>query len=62
MSECYCTECDWEGSWDDVIISNEGDRCPECNSLNLEEIEDNFDGFDDDYYDDDDDDDEEEDW
>lgn len=55
MAECYCTECDWEGDWDDLVESPEGERCPECNSLNIESIEDWDDDWDDDLWGDDED-------
>lgn len=56
MAECYCTECDWEGDWDELSESPEGDRCPECNSLLVESIEDWDDDEDDDYEEEEDDD------
>lgn len=53
MAECYCSECDWEGDWDDLVESPEGERCPECNSLYIEPIDDwDEDGEDADFYDD----------
>lgn len=58
MKECYCSECNWEGFWDDLI----NNCCPSCKSQDIFDIVLYFDNMeDDDDYDDDYDDDEEDD-
>ena len=66
MIECYCVECEWEGSWEELVVNSYGSHCPLCDSLDIHDISesgtDDDEEYDDDYadgYDYDDDEDEE---
>lgn len=49
MNECYCTECDWEGQWDELNADANGNEvCPECGSKLIEAIYEDHDDNEDD--------------